>query len=250
MPLFSVQGPVAPGQRRVITGDDAHHLGAVLRVRVGEVVRLAGADLFWSARVESVARREVVVRVDGVVEPAWRPLRRVHLYAAMVKGEAMERLIAHASELGACDLTPLITDHTVVRPMRGRQGRGREGRWRAVAAAAQRQCGRPEVLAIHPVRPLAACLPELAGGLVAHPGAPPLALGAGGAVVRLVIGPEGGLAEGEIAALTAAGATLFGLAAWTLRAPTAAAAALALVQAAEEGQARATEDQARAPEGG
>jgi len=236
MPLFSVQGPVAPGQRLLLTGDDAHHLGAVLRARVGEVVRLAGADLLWSARVESVARREVAVRVERVVEPAWRPLRRLHLYAAMVKGEAMERLIAHASELGACDLTPLTTDHTVARTTTGR-----EGRWRAVAAAAQRQCGRPEVLTIHPVRPLAACLPELAGSLVAHPGAPPLVLGAGGTVVRLVIGPEGGLADREVAALTVAGATPFGLAAWTLRAPTAAAAALALVQAAVEGHAHATE---------
>ena len=247
MPLFSVRGGVAPGARVVLTGNDAHHLAAVLRVRVGEAVRLAGADLLWSARVESVGRREVVVQVEGEVEPAWRPARHLHLYAAMVKGEAMERLIAHASELGACDLTPLRTDHTVVRATAGR-----EQRWRAVAAAAQRQCGRTEVLAIHPVAGLAACLGELAGGLVAHPGGPPLALAPGGSVVRVVVGPEGGLSEPEVAALSEAGATPFGLAGWTLRAPTAAAAALAVVQQAieaAESQAHATESQAHATEG-
>ncbi len=213
-------------------------------MRVGEVVRLAAGDLLWSARVESVARREVVVRVEGVVEPGWRPVRRLHLYAAVVKGRAMERVVAHASELGACDLTPILTDHTVVRPTPGRVGR-----WRAVAAAAQRQCGRPEPLAIHPVAPLTACLADLAGGLVAHPGAPPLALAGGGGVVRVVVGPEGGLSDPEVAALTDSGATPFGLAGWTLRAPTAAAAAVAVVQAAVEGQAGATEGATPATEG-
>jgi len=243
MPLFSVQGSVAPGRRLALTGDDAHHLAGVLRVRVGEMVRLAAADCLWSARVESVVRGEVVVRVEGVVEPVWRPPRRVHLYAAVVKGKAMERLIAHASELGACDLTPILTDHTVVRA-----NPARAARWHAVAAAAQRQCGRPEPLEIHPVAPLAACLDDLADGLVAHPGGPPLALPGGGGVVRLVLGPEGGLSDGEVTALTEAGATLFGLAGWTLRAPTAAAAALAVVQGALEAQARATEDPARTTE--
>jgi len=69
-------------------------------------------------------------------------------------------------------------------------------------------------------------------------------------VVRLVVGPEGGFAEAEIGALTGAGARLFGLAGWTLRAPTAAAAALAWVQAVVEEQVRAAEDQARAAEDG
>jgi len=229
MPIFSVQGTVAPGARVTLTGDDAHHLRDVLRVRVGEAVGLAAADLLWTARVESVGRREVGVRVEGMVEAAWRPVCRVHLYAAVVKGKAMERLITHASELGACDLTPVVTTHTVVRPTPGRAAR-----WRAVAAAAQRQCGRPEPLEIHPGVELANCLPELAGALVAHPGAPPLELPSDGSVVRLVVGPEGGLSDGEVATLTAGGATLFGLAGWTLRAPTAVAAALAVVQQAIE----------------
>jgi len=245
MPLFSIPGAVAPGARLALTGDDAHHLATVLRVRAGEVIHLAGGDLLWRARVESVARHAVGVRVEEVVEPPWRPARRLHLYAAVVKGEAMERLIAHASELGACDLTPLLTGHTVV-PTRP----SREGRWRAVAAAAQRQCGRPVPLAIHPVATLAACLGELAGALVAQPGGPPLAVAPGGGVVRLVVGPEGGFAEAEIGALTGAGARLFGLAGWTLRAPTAAAAALAWVQVVVEEQVRAAEDQARAAEDG
>lgn len=236
MPLFAVSGTVAPGRRVTLTGDDAHHLAAVLRVRVGESIRLAAADLLWSARVVAVARRAVVVQVEEVVEPAWRPARRIHLYQAVVKGKAMERVITHASELGACDLTPLFTDYTVVRPTAPRADH-----WQAVAAAAQRQCGRPEALAIHPVVGLADCIPELAGGLVAHPGAPSLVLPDGGGVVRLVVGPEGGLSEGEVAALTGAGATLFGLAGWTLRAPTAAAAAVALAQAAVEAQAAEVE---------
>lgn len=235
MPLFSVSKTVAPGQRVTLTGDDAHHLAVVLRVRVGESIRLAAADLLWSARVVAVARRAVVVQVEEVVEPAWRPARRIHLYQAVVKGKAMERVITHASELGACDLTPLFTDYTVVRPTAARADH-----WQAVAAAAQRQCGRPEPLVVHPVAPLAAVLGDLAGSLVAHPGGPPLAL-SGGGVVRLVVGPEGGLSDGEVAALTGAGATLFGLAGWTLRAPTAAAVAVALAQAAVEAQAAEVE---------
>ncbi len=229
MPLFRVAAPVTPDGLVTLTGADAHHLRDVLRVRVGEEVRLAAADLLWRARVESVSRREVEVRVEGVEEPVWRPARRVHLYAAVVKGRAMERVVAHASELGACELTPLFTERTVVRP-----GEGLLRRWRAVAAAAQRQCGRPEPMVLHPPAPLTELYPTLTAALVAQPGEPPLALPPGGGVVRLLLGPEGGLSPVEVAALREAGAIPFGLPAWTLRAATAAAAALTLVQAAIE----------------
>jgi 16S rRNA (uracil1498-N3)-methyltransferase len=225
MPTFRLDAPLHRGALAILDGDDAHHLRDVLRVRVGDGLTVCAAGEYWSATVDAIERRWVTARVVAPTLPPWQPVRPVHLYQAVPKARGIEAVIQHASELGAATLTPLITARTIGR----REAAGRTDRWQAVAAAAQRQCGRPQPLAIHPVRPLTEALAELAGASVAVPGAPLLALPDGGGPLRVVIGPEGGLSPAEQRLLETHGGHPFGLPAWTLRAATATAAVLAVV---------------------
>ena len=230
VPTFHLERPLCPGAIVTFTGADAHHLCDVLRVRCGDPLTVCAAGAYWQAVVATVDRHAVAARTVAPAPAPWRPPRPVYLYQAMPKGRGIETVIQHASELGAAVLTPLITEHTIGRRA---DGAGRQGaRWQAVAAAAQRQCGRPHPLEIHPVLTFVAALPELVGALVALPGAPPIAVPAGGDEVRLVIGPEGGLTPAEHRQLAERGALLFGLPAFTLRAATATAAVLAVVNQA------------------
>jgi len=225
MPTFHLDAPLSRDAVATFDGDDAHHLRDVLRLRVGDGLTVCAAGEYWSATVELIERRRVMARVTEAVRPSWQPARPVHLYQAMPKARGIEAVIQYASELGATALTPLITARTIGR----REGAGRDDRWQAVAAAAQRQCGRPRPLSIRPILPLAEALPELTGARVAVPGAPILALPAGGDPLRVVIGPEGGLSPEEHRLLAAHGTHPFGLPAWTLRAATATAAVLGVV---------------------
>jgi len=225
MPTFHIQAPLHRGAVVTYDGDDAHHLRDVLRLKVGDALTVCAADAYWSATIEAVERRQVMARVVEEVPPPWQPARPVHLYQAMPKARGIETVIQYASELGAASLTPLITTRTISR----RDGAGRADRWHAVAAAAQRQCGRPRPLAIYPILSLPQALPNLAGAWVAVPKAPGLTLPAGTEPVCVVIGPEGGLSPEEQRLIAAHGAHPFGLPAWTLRAATATAAVLAVV---------------------
>ena len=117
------------------------------------------------------------------------------------------------------------------------KGRERAERWRRIAGEAARQCGRADVPEVVEPVGLAAALAAVPAGhrlVVLHgPGGLPLeALGLAGAPgVALVVGPEGGLTEGELAACEAAGAVRGALGPRTLRAETAAIAGLAVLQA-------------------
>jgi len=225
MPTFHLDVPIHHDAVVTFDGDDAHHLCDVLRVRVGDELNVCAAGEHWSVTIEVIERRRVIARVVEAVLPPWQPARAVHLYQAVPKARGIEAVIQFASELGATALTPLITERTIGR----REAAGRTDRWQAVAAAAQRQCGRPTPLAVHPILPLAEAVAKLAGARVALPGAPTLSLPPGGEPLRVVIGPEGGLSPEEHRLLEAHGAHAFGLAAWTLRAATATAAVLAVV---------------------
>jgi len=241
MPTFHVDTPLRRGAAVTFDGDDAHHLRDVLRLRAGDDLTVCAAGEYWSATIEAIERRRVTARVMEAGRPPWQPVRLVHLYQAMPKARGIEVVIQHASELGATALTPLITERTIGR----REGAGRADRWQAVAAAAQRQCGRPRPLAIDPPRPLTEVVAELGDARVAVPGAPLLALPAGGDPLRVVIGPEGGLSPEEHRLLEAHGAHAFGLPAWTLRAATATAAVLAVVNQEIARRGRETADEPR-----
>jgi 16S rRNA (uracil1498-N3)-methyltransferase len=108
-------------------------------------------------------------------------------------------------------------------------------RWRRIAAEAARQCGRagvPEVGAAGSLREALAAPAGfdrlvLATGAVAPLGT---ALRRDATGWLAVVGPEGGLAEGELAACLEAGCTAASLGPRVLRAETAAIVAAALIQ--------------------
>lgn len=194
---YFVDNLPGPG-RCTLDGDLAHHLGRVLRARAGEQVVLGdGRGGTALASVAAVARGEVVVDV----EPLHRdqaPSTRLLLGFACPRQARTEWLFEHGTEVGVSVFQPLSTE-------RARQQAPRPDRWRRIVRAAAGQCDRawlPEVReAIELPALLAAELP--ATRVLASAGAPPMAAAAGD--VALLVGPEGGFTEAELAAIAAAG---------------------------------------------
>jgi 16S rRNA (uracil1498-N3)-methyltransferase len=230
-PLFLVD-ELPVGEGFLLDGPEGRHAATVRRLRVGEAVRLGdGRGGLADAVVAAVARDAVELAVGGrTAVPA--PAPRVVLAQALVKGDRGELAVELATEAGVDAVLPWRAARCVARWERGPRGDRALARWRSTAREAAKQARRPwlpevgePVTTAELARRAAGC----AAALVLHEAATePI-----GAVplpddgdLLLVVGPEGGVADDELAALAGAGARAVRLGPEVLRASTAAAVAL------------------------
>jgi 16S rRNA (uracil1498-N3)-methyltransferase len=221
-----------------IHGDAYHHLFRVKRLRAGESVRVVDG--------EGRARGGVVARVDrahgvvafGAALPSLEPALAVELLVAPPRAERAAWLVEKATELGV----------TAIRWIASARAARDDSAWshaqlarlRRVAIAAVEQCGRAVVPEITGGRELQECFEQLdlaprpivvldAGGAT---GPPPAAPGGEPPGLTIVVGPEGGWTDDELALFARAGAPRWSLGERVLRVETAAIAAAGIVLAA------------------
>lgn len=214
-------------------GDEAAHLIRVLRVRPGAELELFdGRGEARLARVVAVERRELELELHAPGRPDPALPFQLDVAVSPPKGKRDHRLVEALTELGVSGLAPLRLQRTETRPPREDEVR----RW---ALEAAKQCGRSRTL--EPLPPV-----DLAG-LVALARERDLALMGDTADARplaevlarprparvlLAIGPEGGFAPDERAALHEAGLLPVRLGPTVLRIETAAAGLAAACVAA------------------
>jgi 16S rRNA (uracil1498-N3)-methyltransferase len=94
------------GDRAVLRGEAAHHLGRVLRAEPGQLYELSDGQAAWLGRVD-LTGRGVVEFV--LVEPlaAREAALGVALLLAIVKFDRFEWCLEKAAELGAAEIVPL-----------------------------------------------------------------------------------------------------------------------------------------------
>ncbi|WP_347353823.1 16S rRNA (uracil(1498)-N(3))-methyltransferase [Intrasporangium sp.] len=225
-----VGGPVR------LDGAEGRHAVTVVRVRPGELFHLAdGAGRRVLVEAETVAKAAVHGRVVEVSdEPAADP--RFVLVQALAKGGRDEQAVETATELGADEVVPWQAERCVA-VWRGDRAEKSLARWRAVVTRATKQSRRSRMpLTSAPVH-LAALVGRVrrsALTVVLHEGAtePLTAVGLpGSGDVLVVVGPEGGITDRELAALADAGARPVRLGPTILRTSSAGPAALAVLSA-------------------
>jgi 16S rRNA (uracil1498-N3)-methyltransferase len=230
-PLFLLD-EVPDAEELLVGGAEGRHAVDVLRLTAGERVKVgdgrgvvAEGDVVGAGpaglRVRVVARHEV---------PA--PSPELVLVQALPKGDRGPLAVELATELGVDRIVPWTASRCVTRWRDDRVAKG-VAKWRAAAHAASKQSRRPhvpEVTELMSTREVCGLLAEADLGLVLHEQARrPLAeleIPRDG-TVAVVVGPEGGLTDGEVVAFRAAGAQAVRLGAEVLRTSTAGAAALA-----------------------
>jgi 16S rRNA (uracil1498-N3)-methyltransferase len=217
--------------------DEAGHLRRVLRVKTGAEVRLFdGRGHEYAGRVTAVGRAAVVAEIGEPVVPAPEWGVQVTLAQAVLKGDKTDDVIRDAVMMGVSAIQPMLTARTDVPAAAFARG-GRLERWHRIAVSSAKQCGRAVVPAIHPPRSLAASLDAvraearlmLVEPAVASPAAARLAAEAPASALVLV-GPEGGWADEEVALALGAGCQPLSLGLRTLRADAAPIVALGVLQ--------------------
>ena len=230
MARFFCPLPLHTGDAVSLPPSAARHV-QVLRLQPGDGITLFnGEGGEYAATVTRMGRSDVDVSIG-----AHTPLEReapcaVHVLAGITANERMDWLVEKATELGVARLVPLMTERSVLR-LHADRALKRQAHWQALALAACEQCGRN--------RPPTIDLPQSLGQFLAQdhgptakrllslaPSAPPHH--PAHAHVTVLSGPEGGLSQAEEALALAAGFVPWQLGPRTLRAETAALAALTL----------------------
>jgi 16S rRNA (uracil1498-N3)-methyltransferase len=240
-PRLYVEAPLATGAALPLDRAQTNYLLNVLRRKIGDPVLLFnGREGEWRARVDAVSRKGASLAVVEQTRPQTAP-GDLHYLFAPLKQARLDYLVQKAVELGVSHLAPVLTRH-------GQVARVNLDRIRANAAEAAEQCGTlslPEVATpIALERLLAGWVPERlmvfcdeeapvhdpVAVLEEARDTTPAALGL--MPISVLVGPEGGFAEDERAAiLKLPNLVHLSLGPRILRADTAAVAVLALVQA-------------------
>ncbi len=235
MPRYHCPLPLLADAELTLPPGTARHV-QVLRHQPGHTITLFnGAGGQWQATITHMGRSEVRVRVDHFEALECETPRQVTLVVGMPANDRMDWLVEKATELGVHAIEPLHTAHSVLR-LSGERAQKKQAHWQSVAVAACEQCGRNRVPTVTPLSDWAAMLKAPRTGLRvvlslaegARPLAEVLATPAPDTPVHFLSGPEGGLSAHEDAQARDNGWLPVTLGARTLRAETAALAALVL----------------------
>jgi 16S rRNA (uracil1498-N3)-methyltransferase len=231
-----VSGQLINGAELLIEGDRARYLGRVLRLRVGDEIRVFnGEGPEWSATIGGMTKNTATLQIGESFEAGTESPLKIHLVQGISRGERMDFVVQKATELGVKRITPVLTEYGVVKLDQARAEKRRD-HWESVAASACEQSGRTRLPLIDtPMR-----LKDWFGNkpaavdaeLVLMPGAATslTAIDTPTTKVCLLIGPEGGFSDMEYEDAAIAGFSAVSMGPRVLRTETAAVAALSVLQ--------------------
>ncbi len=238
LPVFvhpALAGLVA-GAGVELTGDEARHAVVVKRIRVGERVALTdGAGTTATCTVTATSRSSLAATIDTVAttEPE---LPRVVVVQAIPKGDRGELAVEMLTEVGVDVIVPWAAARSVS-VWRGDKRDKALARWRSTSREAAKQARRswfPSVADVVTTERVVELLRDASVPVVLHEAASgPLAdlpIPGRGEIV-IVVGPEGGISDEELAAFAAVGAEPVRMGTSVLRTSTAGVAATAALLA-------------------
>jgi 16S rRNA (uracil1498-N3)-methyltransferase len=224
------------GEELTVTGQTAHYVIHVLRIRSGAAVRVFdGKGCEHRALVKTIKRTEIILEIAEAIAARQESSLDITLLQGIARNDRMDLILQKAVELGVKTIQPLWMQRSQAR-LKGTRLEKRGNHWLGVIISACEQCGR-------------ATMPQLAGALnftdcmlaqntsglrfLLQPDSA-TALGAMNPpdkIIHLLVGPEGGLNADEQLLARSAGFTGIHLGPRILRTETAALAALAGMQA-------------------
>jgi len=236
MRRFFVQPDDISGQGAIITGDEAHHLRHVLRLKTGaRITMFDGTGRTYEGKVTALTP-EVTVEIDRFNRPVEnRP--SLHLAQALIKPKKTDLVVQKATELGVDSIIIFTSAYCST----NEPSESKQERWQRIAMESCKQCNRAVPPKINPLATITDCF-EIAAGhdlkiIFWEESAdlnlkdiekqikkkPPLSM-------FFMIGPEGGLTDEEVNLAKDHGFIPVTLGKQILRAETAGIAAAAILQ--------------------
>ena len=189
-------------KQAVIDGEDGRHISRSLRMRIGEALTVSdGSGYDYDGEIEEISGDVVTVRLLTQYKNKSEPTLRVTLYPGMPKGDKLELVVQKATEMGASEITPMLTDRSVSRPD-AKSAAKKQDRLQRIALEAAKQSGRGAVPQVGTMTSFKEAVRNAKGTkiLFYEGGGLPLSkcLPADETGASIFIGPEGGFAPEEV----------------------------------------------------
>ena len=200
----------------VITGQDVNHIGNVLRMKPGEKVRISDSNEHsYFCRITEITEDEVIAAIEEKDELGTEFAHKVYLFQGLPKSDKLELIIQKAVELGVYEVVPVAMKNCVVK-LDQKKALNKQKRWQAIAESAAKH-GAEKFLLVStdkavnmPVswKEAVELAKKLDITLVPYENERGMAATREiirqipqGASIGIMIGPEGGFADAEIAAV-------------------------------------------------
>jgi len=142
--------PIKQNQNQVtLTGDTAHHLIRVLRLKIGDrlcVFDQSGYE--WDAEIVAKKRQSVEVVLLNCHRPDVESPLQTTLLQSISRSHRMDLVMQKATELGVNSIVPMLTKNTVVK-LNDKNTQKKMHHWKKITISAAEQSGRvrlPELL--------------------------------------------------------------------------------------------------------
>ena len=114
MPKYFVTPDAVSENSIVIEGEDAKHIGTVLRARVGEKLTVCdGYNRDYECTIEEIGKNRVLLTIESASECDTEPELKITLFQALPKSGKMEYIIQKCTELGVNKIIPCIMDSSI-----------------------------------------------------------------------------------------------------------------------------------------
>ncbi|HET7467473.1 MAG TPA: RsmE family RNA methyltransferase [Candidatus Dormibacteraeota bacterium] len=191
MPFFFAE---REGDRALVRGADASHLARSLRARPGEEIQVVDVEgSLLTVRVETVSTSLISGRIVAAEDHRPEPTRNVVVAIAHLPAASLDAVLSRCTEVGASGFHIVQADRSVARG-------AKPERWQTIVREAAMLAGRLRVPGVAGPSPLAEVVREQVNPVMLVRGAK-TALSAMPREdeVTLLIGPEGGWTERELA---------------------------------------------------
>lgn len=219
-------GKIVDG-KAFIDEDKAHHLVHVLRINKGEEIEIVDTGELFLCEISSVSPLEIKVK-ENLYKPSELPIKVV-LAFALLKGGHDELVLQKGTELGVSEFIPYISSRTIIR-LDEKDKAKRKTRFEKIVLSSVEQCKRLVIPTVQDIKNFDKVISQkfdhafFAYEGLSHESFNLMAEATKvkpGESVLLVVGPEGGFSEKEVALADAKGLISVSLGKRILRAETA-----------------------------
>lgn len=219
----------------VIFGEDAKHISRSLRMKIGEQLTVCdthGTD--YLCEIENLSDDAVYLKILSTKQNDSEPNLKVTLFQCLPKGDKLDLVVQKAVELGVNEIIPVMSSRCVSKPDQKAADKKRV-RMQKISDQAAKQSGRGILPKIKPIINFNECCEKLAqfdkSIIFYELGGEPLAkiINKTAKTCAVIIGPEGGLSQEEVALANSKGAVSATLGKRILRTETAPLAALTAI---------------------